>query len=97
MKLHLKVKVGVQVIWLYFQLSSKKDNVVDLKEANEIGELVHKDILEKVQNAGEVNGILFNELMNMINGDLAMTHYIAQNVKRSGLEIWHKINKNNKT
>ena len=32
--------------------------------------------------------------MNMLNGDLAFTRYIAQNVKKSGLEIWRKLNRN---
>ena len=64
-----------------------KDNIVDLKETNEKGELVHHDILPKVQNTEETDTILFNESMNMINRDL-------QNIKRSGLEIWHKLNKN---
>ena len=46
-------------------------------------------------NAKEVDIILFNELMNMITGDLAVTRYIAQNVKKSGLEIWRKLHRNN--
>ena len=50
--------------------------------------------LRQIPNAEEINTILFNELMNMITGDLAMTRYISQNVKRSGLEIW-KLNRNN--
>ena len=33
-------------------------------------------------------------MMNVINGDLALTRYSAQNVKRSGLEIWRKLNNN---
>ena len=33
--------------------------------------------------------------MNMITGELSMTRYIAQNVKRSGLEIWRKMHRNN--
>ena len=36
----------------------------------------------------EKSTLFFNELMNMIDGDLAMPSYIAQDVKRSGLEIW---------
>ena len=38
----------------------------------------------------EIDTMLFNELLNMLNGDLAITRYIAQNVKRSGVEIWRK-------
>ena len=33
--------------------------------------------------------------MNMITGDLALTRYITLNVKKSGLEIWRKLHKNN--
>ena len=36
--------------------------------------------LLKNPNASEIDNLLFNELMNMINGDLALTRYIAQNV-----------------
>ena len=33
--------------------------------------------------------------MNMINGDLALTRYVAQNVKHPGVEIWRKLNRQN--
>ena len=51
--------------------------------------------MPQIPNIQEIDTILFNELMNMLNGDLAMSRYISQNVKRSGLEIWRKLNKNN--
>ena len=63
-----------------------KENVINLKEENGKGELVHKEMLDKVQNAQESDQLLFNELMNMMTGDPAMTRYISQNIKRSGLE-----------
>ena len=62
---------------------------------NEKGDLTHAEIVGKVPNATDIDNILFNELMNIINGDLAITHYIAQSVKRSGLEIWRKLNRQN--
>ena len=57
--------------------------------------MVHKDIIDKVPNAHELDTLLFNELLNMLKGDVAITRYIAQNVKRSGVEIWRKLNRNN--
>ena len=72
-----------------------KENTVDLKETNENGDLIHEEIPKKIPNAAEIDTLLFNELMSMLNGGLAMTRYIAQNVIRSGLEIWRKLDKNN--
>ena len=72
-----------------------KEKVINLKETDEKGDLVHKDIMDQVQNADECDQLMFNELMNMLTGDLAMTRYISQNVKRSGLEIWRKMHRNN--
>ena len=72
-----------------------KENTFNLKEKDLSGDLVHAEILAKIQNAEEIDTMLFNELMNMLNGDLAITRYIAQNVKRSGLEIWRKLHRNN--
>ena len=72
-----------------------QENIVDLNETNSNGDLKHAEILKEVPNASEIDTILFNELMNMLNGDLAMTRYIAQNVKKSGLEIWRKLHKQN--
>ena len=40
-----------------------------------MGELVHKEVLSKVSNPEEIGTVLFNELMNMLQGDLAMTRY----------------------
>ena len=57
---------------------------MNVKETNTVGELVHKEIIEKVPNAHELDTWLFNELMNMLKGDVAIARYIAQNVKRSG-------------
>lgn len=56
---------------------------------------MHRDVLDKVPNAQEIGTMLFNELMNIINGDTAITHYISQNIKRSGLETRRKLHKNN--
>ena len=57
---------------------------------------LYRDILgfEEVENK-TIQTKAFNELMNMLNGDLAITRYIGQNVKRSGLEIWRKLHRNN--
>ena len=38
--------------------------------------------MEKVPNANEIDTTLFNEFMKMLSGDLAMTRYIAQDVKK---------------
>ena len=72
-----------------------KDVEVDLKEKNGKDEFVHQEILTKVPNANELDTLLFNELMSMLKGELASARYIAQNVKRSGVEIWRKLNRNN--
>ena len=48
-----------------------------------------------MKNAQEIDTIMFNDMMNMITGDLSITRYISQNVKRSGLEIWRKLHRNN--
>ena len=66
-----------------------------MKETDAHGEMVHKEIIGKVPNAHELDTLLFNELLNMLKGDVAITRYIAQNVKRSGVEIWRKLNRNN--
>ncbi len=67
-----------------------RETQVGLKE-----KLIHQEIIQLNPNAHEVDTILFDELMNMINGDLAIIRYIAQNVKRSGLEIWRRLNRHN--
>lgn len=59
------------------------------------GDLVHAAILKEVPKCKRNRCILFNELMNMIDGDLAMTREIAQHVKRSAVEIWRKFHKQN--
>ena len=38
--------------------------------------------------------MLFNELMTMLAGDIAISRYVSQNVKQSGLEIWRKLHRN---
>ena len=38
-----------------------KDTEVDLKATNAQGELVHKEILDKVPKANELDTLLFNE------------------------------------
>ena len=72
-----------------------KETAINLKEVNSNDELVHDEILKKATNAEEVDTMLFNELMNMLSGDTAIMRYIAQNVKKSGLEIWRKLHPNN--
>ena len=52
-----------------------KENTFNLKEKNTHGELVHEETLNTVSNAEEMDTMLFNELMNMLNGDLAITCY----------------------
>ena len=53
------------------------ENPIDLDEKNSQGTLKHEEIIKQNPNAKEVDMILFNELMNMITGDLAVTRYIA--------------------
>ena len=70
-----------------------KDKPIDLDEKNENGTLKHQEIINQNPNAKEIDVLMFNELMSMITGELAMTRYINHNVKQSGLEIWRKLHR----
>ena len=46
----------------------------DLNEKDVNGKLVHEAIINE-HNAKEIDLLMFNEIMNMLTGDLAMTRY----------------------
>ena len=72
---------------ILMKYAKTQEKPIDLTEKNKDGKFVHEDILQSCENAHEIDTIMFNELMSMITGDLSITRYISQNVKRSGLEI----------
>lgn len=65
--------------------------VIELDEKSVSGELVHAKVLSDVQNALELDSILFKELSIMLT-DKATEDYILPNERRCGMEVWRRMN-----
>ena len=73
----------------------KQNAETDINEAADNDKLKHQEIIDEVPEAKELDKLLYNELMGMVTGKISNTLYIETNLKRSGMEMWRRLNKNN--